>query len=187
MGTLRIFSQLFHSASQGLFDVHNSLGYRVAEIERHLHSNERWFGLAAVPNLPTHAADRMEQGVSPFQIDAGNSDWGAWVQVLGSTDTPVDGTNPYFDPHRILITGVERSNAVHVIQFGYGATGAAALAAGAYTELAYRPQTAAAMEWVGQLRSCRVDAGTLGWARCVAMGQNTGTVNFYYGLHEYEG
>ena len=33
-------------ATDGLSGVHNSLAYRTQEIERHLHSRERWLGLA---------------------------------------------------------------------------------------------------------------------------------------------
>ena len=33
----------------------------------------------------------------------------------------------------------------------------------------------------------RAPAGSLLWARCIAVGQNTGTLDFYLGLHEYVG
>jgi hypothetical protein len=59
------------------------------EIEKHLHTNERWFGIAVTLSLPTHVADNILTAVSPFQIDAGNDTWGTWVQILGSNDTPM--------------------------------------------------------------------------------------------------
>ena len=73
---------------------HDSLAYRTAEIETHMHSRGSWFGMAITPTA-THLADRIGPLVQPFQLDAGNEDWGAWVQVLGSDDTPARDTNAY--------------------------------------------------------------------------------------------
>ena len=42
----------------GLEGVYDSLAYRVNEIEHHLHSFERWFGVAGTPS-GTHAADKI--------------------------------------------------------------------------------------------------------------------------------
>ena len=115
-------------ACNGLLGASSSLAYRIHEIERHLHSNERWFGAAVVPVGTTHVADRLGVGVVSFQIDAGNNDWGAWIQVLGSNDTPAEAGNVYMDAHRLLVTNTER-NATYFVQFSAGVTGAAGLAA----------------------------------------------------------
>ena len=113
----------------GLNGVNNSLAYRVHEIERHLHSYERWMELAGTPAAETHRADAAGTGAGVFQIDAGNDALGSWLQILGSSDTPVIGGTAYYDMHRILITATER-NAIYVVQIAFGATGNGAVTAG---------------------------------------------------------
>jgi hypothetical protein len=168
----------------GLLGVKDSLAYKVAEIERHLHSGARWFESAAVPSA-THFADGIGSGGGPFQIDAGNDDWGSWVQILGSDDTPVKAGNLYFDPHQMIVKDAQESNS-YFIQIGRGASGAAALAAGTYTELVYSA-TVQKETGIIEVQTGRAPAGSLLWARCKIPGTNTGTFDFYFGIHEYEG
>ena len=170
----------------GLNGTNNSLAYRVHEIERHLHSYERWFETAAVANGEIHVADAAGTGLGVFQIDAGNTVWGAWLQVLGSSDTPAITGSVKFDPHKILVTAAER-NVVYVVQIGFGASGAAALGAGAYTEVVFIPAGGVVDSGPVAVQSRRITVGTKTWARCICPGQNTATLNFMFGIHEYEG
>lgn len=158
----------------------------VREIEHHLHSYERWFGIALVPNGQVHVADRIGTAVAPLQADAGNNTWGTWLQILGSSDTPADAGKTHFDLHRLMITAVERASADHYVQIGFGDSGAAALAAGNYTEFVYRPASSTAEEIPIDIQTKRRTAGTKTWLRLFIPGQNTGTFNFYLGLHEYD-
>ena len=174
------------AATDGLAGVNNSLAYRVHEIERHVHSYERWFELASVPAGTTHVADPAGTGAGEWTIDAGNDAYGAWVQVLGSDDTPAIAGSVYYDPHRLLITDAER-NFLYVMQVGFGATGAAALTAGTYTEVAFYPAANLVDSGPVEVQSRRHAVGTLMWVRCICAGQNTGTLDFFVGLHEYEG
>lgn len=181
-------SKIDELATDGLLGISNSLAYRVAEIERHLHSGGRWFELAAVPNLPTHAADRIGTTIlstNPFRIDAGNSDWGTWVQILGSADTPVTVGNEYFDPHQFFLLDTERA-ATYYVQIGRGASGAAALAAGTYMEFVINA-TVQVNTSIIELQTGRAPVNSLLWARCICPGQNTAWLDFVYGVHEYEG
>ena len=173
-------------ASNGLTGISNSLAYRVHEIERHLHSNERWFGAAASPSGETHVADRIGQGISSFQIDAGNNDWGSWLQILGSADTPADPGNVFMDFHKILITNSER-NQTYFVQISAGATGAAGLTALTYTEVVFQPLSNQIDSAPIVIQSRRFAVGTKVWVRCLCPGQNTATLNFYDAIHEYEG
>ena len=84
-------------------------------IDTHLHSNERWFEKAAVANGEVHVGDRIGEGSGSYQIDAGNDDWGAWVQVLGTEDTPADSGKVAFDGHRAEFVASER-NADYFVQ-----------------------------------------------------------------------
>jgi hypothetical protein len=175
------------SATSGLSGTNNSLAYRAGEIERHLHSYERWLGAAAAPVGETHVADAIGTTTTAFQVDAGNDTWGSWLQVLGSEDTPVLSGMSNYDLHRLAVVAVENANTTHLIQFAFGASGAAALAAGAYTELVFRPQTVQGAEEILFMQMRRIAVGTKAWARIWAIGQNTSTLDFFCGAHEYEG
>jgi hypothetical protein len=174
-------------ATDGLNGVSNSLAYRVNEIERDVHSYERWFGLAAVPNGTIHRADSITDNVNPFQIDAGNDTWGTWVSVLGSSDTPAIAGSAYYDFHQVDIVAVQTANVVHFVQIAMGASGAAGLTAGTYTEFVFIPQSAAGRPAPITIQMRRQAAGTLAWMRNLVRGTNTSTLDFYIGLHEYEG
>ena len=173
------------AATDGLTGVSNSLAYRVHEIERHLHSGARWFEAAAVPAGQTNAGDRIGSGAGAFQIDAGNDTWGDWTLILGSEDTPAVAGKTHFDPHLLVIEDNERA-AVHFIQFARGASGAAGLAAGTYTELVVDLASKAGGVII-PVQTGRAPAGSLLWARVMVPGQDTGTLDFYIGVHEYEG
>jgi len=172
-------------ATDGLNGTPNSLAYRVHEIERHLHSGARWFETASVPDGEVHVADSIGSGSGAFQIDAGNDDWGSWVQILGSSDTPTVSGKAYFDPHQFIVEDTERAS-TYFLQIARGASGAAGLAAGTYTEFVYG---ASVQKETGiiPVQTGRAPAGSKVWVRCMCPGQDTGTVDFYFGLHEYEG
>lgn len=180
-------SKIDSAATDGLAGVSNSLAYRVHEIERHFHGWERWMGLAASPSGETHRADSIVDNVNPFVIDAGNNTWGSWVQILGSSDTPVDTGMVKYDLHQIDIVAAETANVVYFIQIAFGETAAGALTAGTYTELVFIPQSANGRPAPIPMISRRQNAGTKAWARNLARGTNTATLSFYIGLHEYPG
>ena len=174
-------------ATDGLSGVSNSLAYRVHEIEKHFHSSGSWFQAAGTPSGETHVADRVGTagGGGAFQIDAGNNTWGSWVQILGSSDTPARTGQLYFDPHEIVVSACERT-AVYFVQIARGDSGAAGLAAGTYTEFTYSADT---NKYTGILavQTGRAPVGSKLWARCMCPGQDTGTMDFYFGIHEYQG
>ena len=180
-------TKIDQQAVDGLEGVNNSLAYKVHEIERHLHSWERWMAAAAVPVGETHIADRISDSQTPFQPDAGNDTWGAWIQILGSTDLPVMAGRVKFDPHEILVTDIERVSTIHYLQVAFGATAAAALASSDYTELVFKSSALPVQVVPIRLQTRRNPVDTKVWARVWALGQNTGTIDFFYGLHEYEG
>lgn len=156
----------------------------VKENERHLHSAGSWFEAATTPNGTIKVADRIGSGAGAFQLDAGNDDWGAWVQVLGSGDTPARAAQVYFDPHEIVISATERT-ATYFVQFTRGASGSAGYSAGQYTEFVYHAGT---NKFTGiiSVQTGRSPVNALLWARCMVPGSDTGTMDFYLGIHEYE-
>jgi hypothetical protein len=157
----------------------------VVETEKHFHNHILWLAAAAAPNGELHVADRFSPTASTtFQINAGNITWGAWVQILGSSDTPVIAGMTKFDPNGVYFTASQR-NTPYIVQFGHGASGAAALTANEITEVVYTAISAASDAVPIVFQSDRHDSGTKLWARCFCPGANLGTLNFYIGLHEY--
>ena len=176
----------------GLLGVNNSLAYRVHEIEKHHHSNEDWFGLADAPDAEVHRADDITDHVlanpiDPFVIDAGNEVWGSWVQIVGSSDTPNRAGMAKFDMHHIQVVASEAADVNAFIQITWGADGATGLAAGDYTTIPYLTPTNQSAETSMNVMMTRIDAGTKVWARCLGMGENTMTLSFFFGIHEYAG
>lgn len=155
------------------------------EMETHIHSYGRWMEKAAVPNGEIHVADRIGSGGGAFQIDAGNDDWGTWVQILGSNDTPIQTGKVKFDLHRIIIEASER-NETYFIQIGFGDSGAAALIADDITETVLEPLSNQVDSAPIIIQDKRSDSGIKVWVRCMCPGQNTATVDFYIGFHEYD-
>ncbi len=170
--------------TDGLSGVSNSLAYRVHEIEKHFHNNERWLGLAAVPAGETHRADI--DSITAFQMDAGNDTWGTWLQVIGSSDTPVIAGMAKFDLHRILMSDVENKKRITRIQIAVGSSGAAGLAAGDYTEIIATPDNDAKQDPYSIMMP-RYSAGEKVWIRCWVKATNTSKIDFFIGLHEYPG
>ena len=173
-------------ATNGLAGVNNSLAYRVHEIERHLHSHETWFETAAIQDPGLHEADRLGDGGGAFQVTSGNTVWGEWLQILGTTDTPHLGSSPKFDFNTFFIEDVQKAG-TFFIQFGFGATGAAALEAGNITETAYVGTIGAGNPLPIHIQSRRITAGTKAWVRIKTPLVNVSTMDIYFGLHEYEG
>lgn len=172
----------------GLTGTEDSLAYKVEEIEKHLHNREKWFGAAAIASGETHVADRMDGTIVPFRLTAGDSAFGSWVQVLGSSDTPVAVGMAKFDAHRFMVTATNSTNEF-IIQIisGESADIAANLTAEAYTEVPYISATNNADSGISEVMTSRVLAGTKVWARCACVGANGTTLDLNFGIHEYIG
>lgn len=152
----------------------------VEEIESHFHTKERWLGYLAVP-----AGNRVtvSAGVVEFQADAGNNDWGTAIQILDSSDTPQQAGMAYFDLRRLLITAAERTTP-YMIRIAWGASYAAGIAAGNYTEVAYCVLSATGRAAAVDILMPRLLVGTEVWLNVMNEG-NTGTLDFLFAVHEY--
>lgn len=174
------------AASDGLTGVEDSVSYRIHEAERHFHSPECWLGAAAAPAGETHVAD--VDMMTPFVVTSGNDTWGPWIQIAGSDDTPCRAGMVKLDLHRVLVVDVsaDANKKQALLQLAGGTSGAAALAAGAYTTANYVPEKdGKSAPIVAQDR--RFLAGTKGWARLWVEGEDAETHSIKIGLHEYEG
>jgi len=158
----------------------------VYEIDHHIHNMEKWVGLAAVPALETHRADLMNGSIQPFQLIAGNNDFGAWVQILGSDDTPIIAGMTKADGHRFMVTSTN-STSPYIIQAvpGESADIAAKISAKQFTMFPYVAATNQNDSGISDILSGRIDSGTKAWWRVACVGQNATTLDFYLGIHEY--
>ena len=171
-----------NTANTGLLETHNSLAYRVGEIERHIHSRERWLSKLAVP-----AGNRVtETGLVPFVAASGGAAYGVEIQILDTSDTPQILAMAYFDLHRLWIMDVDHTTAYRM-QLIYGTgTCAAAVAAFQYTEVMFRANGTGSDRAPLVVQMPRAAAGTKMWAK-VWNATNLSEVDFVFGLHEYEG
>lgn len=160
--------------------------HEVIEVEKHFHNNEKWFGLAATPVGETHRADRMDGLIQPFQLVAGASAFGDWVQIFGSDDSPVVPGMTRGDSHRAMITGTDSTNPF-IVQLiaGESADIIANLAIDEFTEFPYIAATNAIESGITEVMSKRFTEGVKLWARCACVGATGKLIDFYVGLHEY--
>lgn len=175
------------ASAGGLTATADSLAYGIGEIERHFHGWDRWMCAAAAANGEIHVADRIgSTGTGAFTLTSGNDTWGNWVQVLGSSDTPVVAGGVKYDLHRILVL-VANTVAPYFIQVAFGTTGAAALAANTFSSIVINPASNTDKTEALPVMSRRQAAGTKAWMRCWCVGNNAKTLTVMFGLHEYEG
>ncbi len=159
----------------------------VLEIENHIHNFEKWFGLAGTPAAETHRADRMDGVIAAFTLTAGDNDFGDWLQVLGSSDTPIKVGKTKFNLHRIMVvtTNSTRPFIVHVVT-GESAGIAAKLIAEDFNEFPYIAATNSIETGITELIDKRIDVGEKVWMRCADVGGNGTTLELYIGIHEYD-
>ena len=157
------------------------------EIDHHIHTHEKWLGAAAAPAGETHIADRLGPSIAPFALLSGNDAYGNWLQVLGSSDTPIEAGKTRIDAHRILVTTTDSTEAF-VVQFVIGESAGigALIAAEDFTEFPFISATNNADSGISEIKSKRIPTGTKVWARSICIGQNAKTINVYVGVHEYD-
>ena len=181
-------SKLDRLAVSGLAGAYNSLAYKVHEIERHFHGQEKWLGVAASPSGETHIADLAGPGIQPFSLTSGDNNWGSWVQVLGSEDTPIKSGYVYFDAHGIEVISANDTSPFFIQIVGGESAGIAdKITAKDYTSFPFTSATNQINSGRFDIMTTRVPAGTKVWARCICIGANAKVITAYVGVHEYEG
>ncbi len=156
----------------------------VGEIHDHDRNIERWLGSVAGWNgsdeVNAASNDRMEV----FIIDAGNDTWGTPLCILGSGDTPILAGKESFDIHRIVVSATE-SNVRYRLRLAWGTSYAAAISANDFTEIEFMPTSNQADNGPANLIVDQIAVGTKIFAAVWAIGQNTSTISFNYGILEY--
>ena len=113
--------------------------------------------------------------------------FGQWVQILGSSDTPIEAGKTFFDAHRYMVVETDSTNQ-YIIQIiaGESADFATKLAAEEFTEVMFISQSNLNDSGIEEIMSIRVPIGQKIWARCACIGSNGSILDFYYGIHEYD-
>jgi len=174
-------------ATDGLAGVSNSLAYRVHEIEKHVHSPERWWGALAAPD----ETNAIEANVTrPYVAASGNNDWGAAIPVIGTADQPAVAGSVKFDIHRLLISDLDDDTTPWRLRLIWGTgTSAAAIAAGNWSEIMVQsnsvPGNRAGGEPADKMMP-RVDVGSKVWAQAWN-DTDAEEIDFFIGVHGYAG
>ena len=170
-------------ATNGLSGVHNSLAYRVHEIETHFHSVERWYGTDGDSTMS------VANNLAPWTLvaDAAANTYGTEVQLSAASDVldaDMGITVVKFDLHRIMITESSVNDKNYMVQIwaGTGIFGAATL----MTEIPYRTASNSAESQPIVCQMSRIAVATKLWARakCETGG---GTLSIIIGIHAYKG
>jgi len=146
-------------------------------------NNNKWYGLAAVPAAQTHRADRLKNEIAPFPLLTGSKVFGDWVQILGSTDTPLVQGRLLFDLNQILVT-VTDSTSPFIIQIIACAEAdiTAKLSAESFDEFVYISTEGGIIN----LKRPKILSGTKVWARACCINQSAKNISFYFGLQEFD-
>ncbi len=177
-------------ATLGLNGVSNSLAYRVHEIEKHFHSREVWLGEHSSRNAEVDCGER--DVITPFQVDAGNDVYGTTpLCIIGTGDVPISAGYVKLDLHRMVVVDVEAQADldIHKVQLIWGSgTVADAISADQISDIPpFVPERGAAFT-VMEIMMPRITIGTdKVWIRHWVNGTNTGTMDFFIGIHEYVG
>jgi len=188
-------------AVDGLLGTNNSLAYKVHEIEKHFHNCERWIGEPETRDAEVTCFSA--ETVEPFQTDAGDGTAGGASQpwtpaygtplcVIGTGYTSICcGTGVKFDLHRMQIhtTQSTTDKVIHRIQLIWGTgTVAEAIAANQISEVIADPDDGGGKNAPVAVMMPRGTIGTTKvWVRHWVDNINTGTLDFFLGLHEYAG
>lgn len=158
----------------GLLSTKDSLAYRVAEIERHIHNAEMWYGKATGDTYldPTSLAE--------WQVEAKDNGYtGIAIQISNGDELSC----AYFDLHEILITATTAANKVQKIQilYGTGGVGGAAVA----TEIAFFVPAAGKSTAI-EMMMHRIPCNSKMWVLAHSE-TNNATIDFIVGIHTYDG
>jgi len=85
----------------------------------------------------------------------------------------------------VIVEDVERAD-TYFVQMARGDSGAAGFAAGTYTEFVYAA-TNTKDSGIIKIQTGRAPVGSKLWVRCIVPGTDTGWMDFYVGIHEYQG
>lgn len=156
-------------------------------LEKHHHNFEYWFGLH--PSFQEGVDCGSRDSMNPYIMTSGNDDYGDWLCILGSNDTPVIAGKTRYDPHRAIYFDADQKETVHRIQVVAAANTTAADAAAAAGQVCDAITIPATNKSVGLPTPSvcpRPVASTPLWARVWVDSQTAKEYKFFLGIHEYD-
>lgn len=172
-------------ATEGLSGIPDSLSYRIAVCEVHMHSRHRILGLSSSPGSGRVASiDTLD----PFVFTSGNNQYGNFVQILDENDTPVLPDKKYFDIHEYIINDLSNANPFKFqLAFCFGSeTPAQAIALNQFTEEIVRSNGTGNDRGNNRMGMPRLPVGTRCYVR-VWNQTNSATMKLWFSIHEYVG
>ena len=164
-------------ATDGLAGVHNSLAYRVHELEKHFHNTPLVYGDDGTSNF---RADDLTH----FTLGAGLSEaWGTAVALHDGTVIEGGSAVKRFDFHRVFVTGVNVADKNYMVEilYGTGAVGAAARLTAFY----FRVGNVQFETLPITVMSPRIPCNNKLWARCKCE-LDSKTISLLFEVHTYE-
>jgi hypothetical protein len=160
--------------------------YEAQVVQRHFHNYERWFGAQAGQTGPG-----SQSSLTPFRVTSAAvaNTFGSAIVVFDGTETPVKPGMLKFDPRRLHIVDAENNNKTYRLRLANNSEGHAsyadAVAAGAYTEIAFKLTTNANQASPVSILHRRVPSGTKIWAAVATLDAVAQWLDFLIGIHEY--
>ena len=146
-------------------------------LDEHFHTVCRWRGAKVGAN----EVNALDDILTAFQIDSGNNTWGNALCIVGSSDTPIDTGMTYYHPNKVQIVDTQVSKP-YKLKFAWGDSYADGVAAGNYTEQMSYPSDEPPVLIIDVPRLL---VGTKFFVAC-EVAHNTGTLDFFIGIHEYQ-
>lgn len=146
-------------------------------LDEHFHTVTRWRGAKAGAD-ETNALDDI---LTAFQIDSGNNTWGTALCIVGSGDTPIDTDMTVYHCNKLQVSARERAKP-YKMMLAWGDSYAAGVSAGNYTEQMVFPSDEPPVVIID---IPRIATGTKLFIAC-EVAANTGTIDFFIGIHEYQ-
>ena len=165
----------------------------VTEVEKHLHNDEYWWGVHPTYVSGVTCGSRDSSVGYVFTSGNGTLDptgwvYGAWLCLLGTSDTPVHAGYAKFDPHRLNVVDVQERQVEHKFQFATGADTAAADAAalaGLTSEVIITPENNKEGDRIIDIIKRRVLTAVPFWGRLAVKNVTARTCSAHMGTHEY--
>jgi len=173
-----------------MYDIPTEIIKEIEYIDHHLHGNSRVYGKSADQSGNDWA---LEFGLTAFRAISGNGNFGSdandEAKVFGTDDTPFIAGQTLYDPGAITVTGVS-SDFVYHLRFVYGTgTMADAIAAGQYSGLTVKFDSANPQQSAGiplPLKIRKLPVGTKLWCQAKHSVDNA-YIDFYMNeCHGYE-
>lgn len=164
--------------SGGLLATSGSVAKLIAEVERHFHNSEIWFGSGGT-----------EDSLTPYTLVSGNNDFGDAVQLLAPGDTPFVSGNVMFDAHRVDPVSLDTASTYYIRLIWDSVSAAAGEAARQYTTFPVTPSGVGSnvSGTISDVLARRTTCGTdYLWAKC-KNATNEAEIDILVGIHEYIG